>query len=252
MPIDGSGVYSANLSNLTNGTLAYLLSVKDPSGNVIKIDPTVTLGDGSANAPPRFPQAPNLLSGETVRPTWMVAGVDYRVGIYPNTGLKNPAIVPLPAGCEYSSNYNGGPCVIVNGANNVVLNGWNFSGVNVYISNVSNTTIENSYFSSTAPAGIIYTDALAHGLTVENCVLDGRGTTPKGGFDFVYAVGGGNINFEYNLVENYQSGVVAVVGRSNITYKYNLIENGATYPGQHLNVLELCVTKFYNVRRRRI
>ena len=58
VPIGSNGTYSANLSNLTNGTLTYLMTVSDPAGNVINVDPTATLGDGSANAPAGAPQLP--------------------------------------------------------------------------------------------------------------------------------------------------------------------------------------------------
>ena len=53
--IASNGTYSANLSNLANGTLTYLVTVTDPVGNVTTFDPTVTLGDGSANAPAGHP-----------------------------------------------------------------------------------------------------------------------------------------------------------------------------------------------------
>ena len=42
--IKGNGTYSANLSNLADGTLTYLLKASDPAGNVITVDPTTTLG----------------------------------------------------------------------------------------------------------------------------------------------------------------------------------------------------------------
>ena len=61
VPIGSNGNYSANLSNLANGTVTYLMTVTDPAGKVITVDPTATLGDGSANAPAGTPQLPNLL-----------------------------------------------------------------------------------------------------------------------------------------------------------------------------------------------
>ena len=53
VPIASNSTYSANLSNLADGTLTYLLSVTDPAGNLTTLDPTAMLGDGSANAPAR-------------------------------------------------------------------------------------------------------------------------------------------------------------------------------------------------------
>src|SRR5262249_7565368 len=89
VPIASSGNYSADLSNLANGTLTYLLSVTDPAGNITTLDPTAMLGDGSANAPTGTPQLPNLFAGEAVRPPWMVAGVDYAVGVPAGTALTD-------------------------------------------------------------------------------------------------------------------------------------------------------------------
>ena len=43
--IKGNGTYSANLSNLADGTLTYLLKASDAAGNVITVDPTTTLGE---------------------------------------------------------------------------------------------------------------------------------------------------------------------------------------------------------------
>src|SRR5262249_15001864 len=116
-----NGTYSANLSNLKDGTLTYLVSVTDPAGNVTTFDPTAMLGDGSANAPSGTPQAPNLLSGEAVRPSWMVAGVDYAVG--PNhTPSLDPATINMPG----VSVNNTTRMVDVSG-NNVTLDGYDFS-----------------------------------------------------------------------------------------------------------------------------
>ena len=96
VPIGSNGVYSANLSNLANGTLTYLMTVADPAGNVINVDPTVTLGDGSANAPAGAPQFPNLLNGYAVRPPWMVAGVDYAAGVPAGTTLTDWWNINIP------------------------------------------------------------------------------------------------------------------------------------------------------------
>ena len=42
--ISGNGPYSANLSNLADGTLTYLLKASNSAGNVVTVDPTTTLG----------------------------------------------------------------------------------------------------------------------------------------------------------------------------------------------------------------
>ena len=88
--VGSNGAYSANLSNLAQGTITYLLRETDPAGNVITVDPPLNLGDGSANAPAGAPQMSTLLSGYAVRPSWNVAGVDYAVGVPAGTALKDP------------------------------------------------------------------------------------------------------------------------------------------------------------------
>jgi len=42
--IGSNGTYSADLSNLTDGALTYVMTVSDPAGNIITVDPTTTLG----------------------------------------------------------------------------------------------------------------------------------------------------------------------------------------------------------------
>ena len=143
--IASNGNYSTNLSNRTDGTLAYLLSVTTPSGGVITVDPTTTLGE-PANVLGGTPQLPNLLSGEDVRPQWELAGVDYAVGLPSGTTLKDPTIAAnLPAGVTYIAADH----MIEVSANNVDLNGFDFSlhgGINVYIAGSQNTTITNCNF----------------------------------------------------------------------------------------------------------
>ena len=76
VPIASNGTYSANLSNLADGTLTYLLSVTDPAGNVTKLDPTAMLGDGSANARPVHPSFQiYLLDTRSGRPGWLQASI---------------------------------------------------------------------------------------------------------------------------------------------------------------------------------
>ena len=121
------------------------MTVTDPAGNIITVDPTATLGDGSANAPAGTPQLPNLLNGYKDPPPWEVAGVDYAVGIPSGTVLKNPATISMAGVTVDTSN----DTVYVTG-NNVTLNGYDFSlngGWEVYIEDgASNTLIENSNF----------------------------------------------------------------------------------------------------------
>ena len=142
VPIGANGTYSANLSNLANGTLTYLMTVSDPAGNVINVDPTVTLGDGSANAPAGPAQLPTLLSGFQARPSWYVAGVDYAVG-YGSTQLTDWESISIP-GVTVNTSTN---TVTITG-NNVTLNGIDFSlhGGAQLIVNGSNDVASNCNF----------------------------------------------------------------------------------------------------------
>ena len=112
VPIGSNGNYSANLSNLANGSLTYLMTVSDPAGNMINVDPSVTLGpsgyaDGAVNAPAGTPQFANLLNGYAVRPPWQVAGVDYQLACPLVRLLKDPTIAAnLPAGVAIDATHH--------------------------------------------------------------------------------------------------------------------------------------------------
>lgn len=184
---------------------------------------------------------PNLLNGLAVRPPWEVAGVDYAVGVTPGTVLKNPAVDQLPAGCDYEID-GGVPTVRVTG-NNVVLNGWNFAGVNLYITAATNTTIENCTFEATggSTAGIIYMDFLSSGLNLLNNVINGSGPTVTSP-SILYAIGGGNFNIQYNYFENMSAQAISILGSANLNMKYNIFENGAEQNPNHLNFLQFAGT----------
>ena len=80
--IKGNGTYSANLSNLADGTLTYLLKASDPAGNVITVDPTTTLG---------------LPPGVTLQP--INGGPNYYANngftYAANAGWDNPSFIPV-------------------------------------------------------------------------------------------------------------------------------------------------------------
>ena len=243
VPIGGNGTYTANLSNLVNGTLTYLMTVSDPAGNVINVDPTVTLGDGSVNAPAGPAQLPNLLSGYAARPLWMVAGVDYAVGVPSGTSLtpwyslSGPGISVNTSthvvsvyntsgvnitGVDFS--LNGGAILMFVNSPNGVVSHCNFGGTNL-------TSISN---------GVIAADQGSGGLTVEYCTINGGGA--GSGSTLISAGGSGTVTLEYNLFENFPQHVLELTQRSgtsfSVVYKYNLIEQGAEQPSAHLNYLQ--------------
>ena len=92
VPIESNGVYSADLSNLANGTITYLLEARDPAGNVVAVDPPLNLGDGSANAPTGTPQNAKFVERLCHQADWNVAAVDYHVGVHPSVTLNDPLV----------------------------------------------------------------------------------------------------------------------------------------------------------------
>ena len=243
VPIGGNGTYTANLSNLANGTLTYLMTVSDPAGNVINVDPTVTLGDGSANAPTGPAQLPNLLSGYAARPSWMVAGVDYAVGV--------------PSGTSLTPWYSlSGPGISVNTSTHVVTvtntSGVNITGVDFSLNggailsfvNSPNGVVSDCNFGGTNLTailnGVINADQGSGGLTVEYCTINGGGA--GSGSTLISAGGSGPVTLKYNLFENFPQHVLELTQRSgtsfSVVYKYNLIEQGAEQPSAHLNYLQ--------------
>jgi hypothetical protein len=240
VPIGANGAYSANLSNLTDGTLTYLMTVTDPAGNVINVDPTVTLGDGSANAPAGTPQLPNLLNGYAVRAPWMVAGVDYAVGVPSGTTLKNPSTISM-AGVSVNTTSH----VVTVTGNNVTLNGYDFSlngGWQVYISGASNTVIENSNFSVGSNNSIIpvQSNATASNLTVQYCNFNGGGASASESA-LIYFLGSGTFVSEYNFFENAPADAIDLNPSSpslTPTVSFNVFDSLGMLAGAHGDVVQ--------------
>jgi hypothetical protein len=244
--INGNGTYSANLSNLTNGTLTYLLTASNAAGNIINVDPTTTLGgynDGSANAPAGTPQLPNLLSGYAVRPPWKVAGVDYAVGVPAGTTLQDWETLSIP-GVTVEKNY-----VAITGSN-ITLNGIDFSlhgGAKVDIFG-SNDTIINSNFlygpamAAASASGIM--GGTGSNVTLKYDTFNGNGTALGNGASSQSAILSeswtGTNTIEYNYFSNFNQHVVEEEGSSSLIYEYNLIYDGGTgAAGAHVNYLQM-------------
>ena len=244
--ISGNGTYSANLSNLTNGTLTYLLTASNAAGNVINVDPTTTLGgynDGSANAPAGTPQLPNLLSGYAVRPPWQVAGVDYAVGVPAGTTLQDWETLSIP-GVAVENNY-----VAITG-NNITLNGIDFSlhgGAKVDIFG-SNDTIINSNFlygpamAAASASGIM--GGTGSNVTLKYDTFNGNasalGNSASSQSAILSESWTGTNTIEYNYFSNFNQHVVEEEGSSSLIYEYNLIYDGGTgAAGAHVNYLQM-------------
>ncbi len=241
VPIGSDGTYSANLSNLTNGTLTYVMTVTNPAGNVVTVDPTATLGDGSANAPAGTPQLPNLLNGYAVRPPWEVAGVDYAVGVPSGTVLKNPSTISMPGVSVNTSTHTIG----ITG-NNVTLNGYDFSlngGWAVLITGgATNTVIENSNFVLGSNNNVpIQSDTSASNLTVIDDVFNGASESSSSAPSYmIYYQGSGTFVSEYNLFENLPSDAIDFGTNSlTATVEFNVFDNLGLQSGAHPDTVQL-------------
>ena len=237
-PIGGNGTYSANLSNLADGTLTYLMTVSNAAGNVIKVDPTATLGDGSANAPAGTAQFPNLLSGYAVRPSWMVAGVDYAVGIPTGTALNDPSTINIPGVSVNTSTHQ----VSVN-ASNVTISGIDFSrdgGWQLIIGQwaaANNLTVTDSNFAIGANGNPMVNQINGSNTTFKYDVFNGNGL-PDNLAGTVFLLNQG-MTLEYSLVENAYGDFIDY-GTNNLV-EFNAFYNGGTglSQGAHPDWLQL-------------
>ena len=245
VPIASNGAYSANLSNLTDGTITYLLSVSDPAGNVTTVDPPLNLGDGSANAPAGTPQHPHLLDvnspstqtfGETyaARPSWNVAGVDYHVGINSGVTLRDPTPGGIldPALAALGVTLSGAD-IYVNG-NNQTISGWDFSlhgGYSLKIEG-NNDTVKNNKFALGANNAAV-TDLIGingNNATIIDNDLNGNGLINAYiGRGLIDAGGGGTTTIQYNSIANAFSENIVLASFDpsgvNLVLQYNVIEN---------------------------
>ena len=237
--VGSNGTYTANLSNLTNGALTYLMTVTDARGHVINVDPTAMLGDGSANAPAGSPELPTLLNGYVVRPSWYVAGVDYAVGVAAGTSLLDPATISM-AGVSVNTSTRS---ITVYG-NNVTLSGYDFSlhgGYYVYITG-ANDTIKSSNFALGANTTSYLIDGAptSSNMTIEDCTMDA--STIGNLTSFIGFSGSGSLTLEYNWLKNFPQHILELAQAPgvdfSVVYKYNLIEQGAIAAGAHLNYLQ--------------
>jgi Bacterial Ig-like domain/Right handed beta helix region len=224
--IGSNGTYAANLSNLANGTVTYLVTVTDPAGNVTSFDPPISLGDGSANAPAGTPEFTSILNGYAARPAWNVAGVDYYVGTPSGTVLKNPSTISM-AGVSVNSSSH----VVTVSGSNVTLDGYDFSlngGWQVNITNgANNVTVENSYFKVGANNQDPIFAELAGSITILNNTFDGGASSGSDGSrasSMIYT-GANTALIEYNRFTNFPNdGVDVVRNATSVVIQYNLFD----------------------------
>ena len=233
--VGSNGTYTTDLSSLTKGTLTYLLSVTDPAGNVTAVDPVATLGDGSANASPGSPQAANLLNGYAARPPWMVAGVDYAVGVPSGEALKSPLTLTTATGAINGVSLDTVNHLVRVDGSNVTLDGYDFTGWDVYVTGgAQNVTIKNSYFLHAT----VLADTTTSNISVLHCTLDGTGATDPSS-SLITLNGVGSHTVQYCWLENSPQHFLELGGAGGtVNYSFNFVENGGTANGQHLNFIQ--------------
>ena len=196
--------------------------------------------DGASGAVSGTAQLPSILSGYTYRPPWKCAGVDYKIGPR-STPILNPATSP-PANCTYDS----GNKRLVVGADNVTIQGYDFSvnnGVYIYNPSFANLIIEDCLLSGTNyPAlftGIV--DHRGNGITIQYCTIDGTssgGSTNLSALITIFFYGKSTI--QYNDLKGSPSQIVSYGFNATWTdgpqvYRWNLIRSWNIGTGQHMN-----------------
>jgi hypothetical protein len=204
IPVSSNGTFSTDISNLTTGSVTYLLTVSDKQGHVISIDPPLTLGDGSSGAPAVAPEYPSLLNSYSLRPSWHVAGVDYGVGVPTGATLQDPSTLSNIPGISLDTSAHQ---VFVDTNNPVTIDHINFAadgGWQLIIgasTPSNNVTVSNSYFAIGS-----------NGNALVNQVSGSNAT-------FVYDTFNGN-----SLADNLNGTILNLTG--GMVLKYSLIENG--------------------------
>jgi hypothetical protein len=168
-------------------------------------------------------QLPGLFSGYAVRPTWLVAGVDYVVGLPATTVLKNPAKISM-AGVSVNATSH----IINVTGKNVTLNGYDFSLGGGWRVNVTgaNDVIENSNFKvGTRELAPITAGATSTNLSVLYNTIDGGGATgTPSAISALISDTGTGLTVEYNWLKNAPQQVVAFKSGTLID-EFNLIQN---------------------------
>ena len=195
---------------------------------------TSSYNDGSSQAPAGTPLLATLLNGYAARPPWMVAGVDYAVGVPVGTVLKDPATIAL-AGVSV----NAAAHTVTITASGVTLNGYDFGlagGWGVVIqSGVANTLIQNSHFLVGANNAVPINAGVGVGnLTVQYNTIDGGGGSSGAVWALVNYNGSGIFTAQYNSFLNAPEDAIDFnSGTMTTIVKYNVFDNLGTSPGSH-------------------
>jgi hypothetical protein len=223
------------------GAWNLILTQAIPVGRTIKKYTAFGKADGAAGALEILPNFPSLVVPYgAYRPPWNVAGVDYYVGVNPNTQLKDWRFLTNP---DLSVNIGQG-VVNCSSSTTLVENVDFTTGLGGVLRNASGNattlTINNCKFATPLPDGLYMQasgecilDFNSTSMTVKNCTFIGTDNTPRlmGNDDltgFIYA--SGTLIAKYNLFYHPNQSVVSMGGAGSvaqygITFQYNLIYN---------------------------
>jgi hypothetical protein len=187
-------------------------------------------------------QVPNFFTGYAQQngqtyvstPPWNVAGVNYPVGINASyaENLVNPATAPLPTGCSFVRGSN--PYVTCGGTasrplNNLTINGYDFSNVQLAIGYVTGTlTITNNKFFN-GPAvdplfwNVDISNASSANVVMDYNYIDGNGPgIPNGKLEaMVLDQSTGSLTFQYNALLNITNKGLYYGTDSSVNISYN-------------------------------
>jgi hypothetical protein len=191
--------------------------------------------NGESHAPVCAIQHPSLLERYKVRPGWLVAGVDYCVGVQ-GLASKDPATIAM-AGVKVDTVNK---IVTVTG-NDVTLDGYEFSlnGGWGVVTTAANTSILNSKFVvGSNHHGPIQGTASASNLFVGYTTIDGKGIDI--GSTGLVQMNGSGITVQYSWLSNSAGDTIQAHGDGGgiIDLRYNLLEQGGLAPGAHGDFLE--------------
>lgn len=235
-------------------------------GGVISPNDPWTNVDGRLNAPLGAPQHPNLLNGYPTatppncrirfprtggtQPPWMVAGVDYAVGINSGITLQDP--VPggsLAAALVAIGGSTGGApvdTIFFSGTTNATISGWDFSlhnGVRVeFQSSCSNVIFQNNNLKTGSNNfRPLFIDDTCSNFTVQYNVIDGGGSQTTGfaesntaGVMDVNCYNGFKVYYNWFKHAPAEGMVIATSpnGQVSLDLRFNVIEDCGTAAGK--------------------
>jgi len=190
------------------------------------------MSDGLDNAPTGTPQVPHLLDGYGSNlPSWSVAGVDYAVGYPTGTNLKNPATISM-SGVSVNTTAK---IVTVTGSN-VTLDGYDFSlngGWAVVVQGANDSIVDSKFLVGANHHAPILGLQSATDLHVSYCVIDGNNDGNVGGL--IEMRGHGSLSVEYSWLKNAGGDMIQLHtnGPTDVTIQYNLVQNAGMSAGAH-------------------